>query len=114
LVTHHHSETASRRVVARAVALLDAWLSWARRCRIPAFVALAAKITRHRAGIVAALTERLSNALVESINTKLRLLMRVAFGFHSPQAMIGLAMLALGGLCPPLPGRARPDPRIWQ
>ena len=98
----------------RAVALLDAWLSWARRCRIPAFVALAAKITRHRAGIVAALTERLSNALVESINTKLRVLMRVAFGFHSPQALIGLAMLALGGLCPPLPGRARPDPRIWQ
>jgi transposase len=98
----------------RAVALLDAWLSWARRCRIPAFVALAAKITRHRAGIVAALTERLSNALVESINTKLRVLMRVAFGFHSPQALIGLAMLALGGLCPPLPGRTRPNPRIWQ
>jgi len=27
----------------RAVALLDAWLSWARRCRIPAFVELANK-----------------------------------------------------------------------
>jgi transposase len=98
----------------RAVALLDAWLAWARRCRIPAFVQLAAKIARHRAGIVAALTERLSNALVESVNTKLRVLMRVAFGFHSPQALIALAMLALGGLCPDLPGRAQPDPRIWQ
>jgi transposase len=98
----------------RAVALLDAWLAWARRCRIPAFVQLAAKIARHRAGIVAALTERLSNALVESVNTKLRVLMRVAFGFRSPQALIALAMLALGGLCPDLPGRAQPDPRIWQ
>jgi len=48
---------------------------------------------------------RLSNALVESTNTKIRLLARVAFGFHSPQALIGLAMLSLGGLCPPLPGR---------
>ncbi|HEV8653475.1 MAG TPA: hypothetical protein VG276_29760, partial [Actinomycetes bacterium] len=36
----------------------------------------------------------------------LRLLTRVAFGFHSAQALIGLAMLSLGGLCPPLPGRA--------
>jgi len=96
----------------RAVALLDAWLSWARRCRIPAFVELAAKIARHRTGIVAALTEGLSNALVESTNTKIRLLTRMAFGFHSPQALIGLAMLALGGLCPDLPGRAQPDPRI--
>jgi len=37
-----------------AVALLDAWLSWARRCRIPAFTKLARTVTAHRAGIVAA------------------------------------------------------------
>jgi hypothetical protein len=30
----------------------------------------------------------------------------MAFGFHSAQALIGLAMLALGGFRPPLPGRA--------
>jgi transposase len=91
---------------ARAVALLDAWLVWARRCRIPAFVKLARSITDHRAGIQATLLHGLSNGLVESVNTKLRLLTRIAFGFRSPQALIGLAMLALGGLCPPLPGRA--------
>ena len=91
---------------ARAVALLDAWLSWARRCRIPAFVKLARSITEHRTGIQASLLHGLSNGLVESVNTKLRLLTRIAFGFHSPDALIGLAMLALGGLCPPLPGRA--------
>jgi transposase len=90
----------------RAVALLDAWLSWARRCRIPAFVKLARSITEHRAGIQASLLHGLSNGLVESVNTKLRLLTRIAFGFHSPDALISLAMLALGGLCPPLPGRA--------
>jgi transposase len=90
---------------ARAVALLDAWLSWARRCRIPAFVKLARSVTDHRAGIQATLLHGLSNGLVESVNTKLRLLTRIAFGFRSPDALLGLAMLGLGGLCPPLPGR---------
>ena len=47
----------------------------------------------------------LSNARVEAINTKIRLLTRIAFGFHSAAALIALAMLSLGGLCPPLLGR---------
>jgi hypothetical protein len=29
----------------------------------------------------------------------------MAFGFHNPAALIGLAMLALGGLRPALPAR---------
>jgi len=91
---------------ADGIALLDHWLKWARRCRIPSFVKLAKSITEHRAGIEAALTHGLSNARVESVNTKLRLLTRIAFGFRSPDALIALAMLDLGGLCPPLPGRA--------
>jgi transposase len=86
-------------------ALLDGWLSWARRCRIPAFVELARRIVKHRVAIDATLDHRLSNGLVESTNTKIRLLTRMAFGFKSPDAMIALAMLNLGGYCPPLPGR---------
>lgn len=89
-----------------ALTALDRWICWARRCRIPAFVALR-RIVRHRDAIEASITHRLSNALVESVNTKLRLITRMAFGFHDPHALIGLAMLALGGLCPPLPGRTR-------
>lgn len=88
------------------IALLDEWLKWARRCRIPSFVKLAKSITAHRVGIEAALTHGLSNARVESVNTKLRLLTRIAFGFRSPEALVAPAMLNLGGLCPPLPGRA--------
>ena len=88
------------------IELLDRWLKRARRCRIPSFVKLAKAITDHRAGIEAALTHGLSNARVESVNTKLRLLTRVAFGFRSPDALVALAMLDLGGLCPPLPGRS--------
>jgi len=88
-----------------AVSALDRWLSWARRSQIPAFVDLARRVRKHRVTIEASIQHQLSNALIESVNTKLRLLTRQAFGFHNPHALIGLAMLALGGLCPPLPGR---------
>ena len=86
-----------------AVALLDGWLKWARRCRLRAFVKLARTITGQRAGILAAIEHGLSNARVEQINTQIRLITRRAFGFHSAQALIALAMLTLAGLCPPLP-----------
>ena len=85
--------------------LLDSWLGWAQRCRIPSFVELGRRLTKHREAIDATLDHQLSNGLVESTNTKLRLLTRIAFGFKSPEAMIALAMLNLGGYCPPLPGR---------
>jgi transposase len=88
-----------------AIALLDAWLRWARRCRITSFVKLAKTISAHYAGIVATLTHRLSNARTEAINTTLRLITRRAYGFHSAEALIALAMLTVGGLRPPLPGR---------
>ena len=86
-----------------AVALLDAWIAWARRCRLAPFVKLAKTITKQRAGIVAAIEHGLSNARVEAINTQIRMITRRAFGFHSPDALIALAMLSLSGLCPPLP-----------
>jgi len=66
------------------------------------------RIIKQRAAIEAALEHDLSNALVESTNTKIRVLTRIAFGFANPQALIALAMLALGGYCPPLPGRTPP------
>jgi transposase len=84
---------------------LDRWLSWARRSRLPSFIRLARRITTYRASIDAALDHNLSNALIESTNTKIRLLTRIAFGFRSPEALIALTMLSLGGYRPPLPGR---------
>jgi len=85
--------------------LLDDWLAWASRSRLPSFVELARKIRRHRRSIDNMLEHDLSNALVESTNTKIRLLMRMAFGFRNTDALIALAMLALGGYRPALPGR---------
>lgn len=89
-----------------AIAMLDDWLAWARRCQIPAFVELYHRIKRHRAGIVASVTHGLSNGLTESVNTKLRLITRMAYGFSSTDNLIALCLLDRGGYCPPLPGRA--------
>ena len=88
-----------------AVHALDRWLGWAARCRIEPFVALGVRIRRHRASILAAIQHDLSNGRIESINTKIRLITRVAFGFRSPEALIALAMLNLGGHKPVLPRR---------
>lgn len=87
-------------------AALDRWIMWARRSRIPAFVELQRRIVTHREAIDAALDAGLSNARIESTNTKIRLLTRIAFGFHGPEPLIALAMLSLGGHTPPLPGRS--------
>ena len=91
---------------AEAVLLLDRWISWAKRSRLEPFIKLAKTIAQHRDAISAALQHRLSNGRIEAVNTKIRLLTRVAFGFHSAAALISLALLALGGCCPPLPARA--------
>ena len=90
---------------ADAIALLDRWIAWARRCRLAPFVRLAKTLTDHWTGIAAALLHELSNARIEAANTRIRLITRRAFGFHSPDALIALAKLTLGGYCPPLPGR---------
>jgi transposase len=66
-------------------------------------VKLARTITEQRDGILASIQHGLSNARIEQINTQIRLIARRAFGFHSPQALIALAMLKLADLCPPLP-----------
>lgn len=88
------------------IALLKVWLAWASRSKLEAFVELARSIRNHRAAIEAALVHGLTNARVESVNTKIRLLQRVAFGYRDPEALIAMAMLDLGGCCPYLPGRA--------
>jgi len=91
-----------------SLTMLDTWLAWASRSRIAAFVELARKVRRHQVGIEAAMMHEVSNALIESTNTKLRVLHRMAFGFAKPEHLIALAYLDRGGYCPPLPGRSAP------
>lgn len=87
------------------MALLRRWLAWASRCRLGSFVRLASALRRRLPQIRLLLQHRLSNARTESMNTRIRLIARRAFGFRCPKALLALAMLGLSGLCPPLPGR---------
>ena len=66
---------------------------------------LAKSIVKHKDRILAAIEHDLSNGLIESTNTKIRLITRIAFGFKSPDALIALALLSLGGHRPALSGR---------
>ena len=83
--------------------MLDEWLAWVGHSKLEPMKKVARAIREHRVGIDAALVFGLSNARLEAANTKLKLLTRLAFGFHSHVPLVALAMLKLGGLCPPLP-----------
>jgi Transposase len=82
---------------------LDRWVALARRSRIDSFITLQRRIVGHRTQILASIAHGLSNGL-----TKIRIITRIAFGFASPDPLIALAMLTLGGHRPALPGRQRP------
>jgi transposase len=84
--------------------MLSDWIDWVMRSRCKPMKKVARSIRDNYHGICSALLNQLSNGRLESMNTKLKLLTRLAFGFHSHRPLIALAKLKLGGLCPPLPG----------
>lgn len=86
--------------------LLAGWLAWAKRSKLPEFVKLAKTIERYKTLIWNTLEHGLSNARSEATNTHLRVLTRRSYGFHTPEALIAMAMLTRGGACPELPGRS--------
>jgi len=87
------------------IKLLKAWPAWASRSKLTPFVELARTIRARKADIANALTYRLTNARVESMNQKIRLLIRRAYGFRSVPALIAMIRLCLAGYTRPLPGR---------
>lgn len=91
------------------VHLLERWLSWASRSKLNPFVKLARTIRARKADIGNALIFKLSNARVESMNTKIRLIIRRAYGFRSVNALRAMILLCLAGYARPLPGRPIPQ-----
>lgn len=82
---------------------LDHWIKWAQHCRIPAFVELQRKIRRHYEAIMATLENGLSNARIEAVNNKIKLSIRMAYGFRNIGNMIDMVMLRCSELTVPLP-----------
>lgn len=94
----------------RAEQALREWLQWASRSRLAPFVRVARTIRTHLDGILAYIRHRLTNAVVEGINNRLRMVARRAFGFHSPGALIAMYHLCAGliPINPPLPLPTQP------
>ena len=76
-----------------AMEALDAWFKWARHCRIPAFVELQKKINRHKQSILNTIEYGLTNARIEAINNKIKLSIRMAYGFRNIDNMMAMIML---------------------
>lgn len=92
-------------LVEKAAIELNRWLAWASRSKLKPFVTTARTIRKRKQGILAYIETRLTNGRTEGFNSKLRMIARRAFGFHSAQALIGMLFLCFGGLVaePPLP-----------
>lgn len=88
---------------ADAIALLDRWCARAQRSRLAPFVKCARTMRDRRGLIVNALEHGINNGRVEGLNTKVRLIIRRAYGFHSADAALALVMLACGPINLELP-----------
>jgi transposase len=88
---------------AKAPEHLDAWLAWASRSKLKPFVKLARTIRKYRDGILAAVRLGLSNARLEGLNSKVRLISHRSYGFHGPHPLISLIYLCAGGIHIDLP-----------
>ncbi len=83
--------------------LLDRLLARLSRCRLQPFIRLGRTIRKHREGILAAPRLKLSNARAESLNNRVKLIVRRAYGFHSARAALALILLACGPVTLTLP-----------
>jgi transposase len=88
-----------------ATAELDGWIAWAQRCRIPEFVKLSKKIRRHRQRIIDTVASGMSNARVEGINNKIKVITKRAYGFRNIDNLIAMIYLCCSNLPFALPGR---------
>jgi len=79
-------------------AILDEWITEAERSGINEFFELAQKIRRNYDGIVTALETRITNARIESVNNKIKLTIRIAYGFRKVEDLILIITLRYFGI----------------
>ena len=91
--------------VGEATKAIDRWRRRAWSCRIPQFVELQRKIKRHKDSILATISYGLSNARMEATNNKVKLTIRMAYGFRNIDNLISMIYLRCGNLSVRLPGR---------
>ena len=93
--------------------LLRRWITAAKRSRIPAFVSLGKRFQVYFEAILAAIELGISNALIEGINAKIRLINARGYGHHCAETLTAMIYLCLGGLDPQLPTRRCGLGPVW-
>lgn len=91
--------------VNEAEAELKQWLWRASHSRIDAFKKLYQKVRRHKEHILNAIRLGMSNARIEAINNKIKLIIRKAYGFRNIQNMLDMVYLVCSDLRITLPNR---------
>lgn len=81
----------------QATTELNRWMFWASHSRIPEIVELARKIRRCRPDILRTVRMGYSNARLEAFDNRIKVIIRMAYGFHHVNNLIALVMLCCGG-----------------
>ena len=81
----------------------DRWCSWARRSRLKAMKQFAATLMRHRDGILAWFDSRITNCLIEGVNSLLQAAKAKAHGYRTLKNLVAITYLVAGKLDPRLP-----------
>lgn len=81
-----------------AAALLQRWLSWARRCRLEPFKKLARTLKKHWDGVVNGFNAGMHNGKVEAMNRALQEARARARGYRRTENFITMAYLIAGKL----------------
>ena len=77
---------------------LNHWVFRASHSRIPEIVGLSRKIRRRRPDILRTIRLGYSNARLEAFNNRIKVTIRMAYGFHHVNNLIAPVMLRCGGL----------------
>jgi transposase len=90
--------------VAHADDLFAEWYAWARRSGLDPFRKFAATIKSYWPAVRRFLEVKLTNAIVEGTNSKIRMISHRAFGFHSAAALIAMIYLNCSNVIIPFTG----------
>ena len=88
-----------------AESALKRWMWRASHSRIQAFKELFRKIKRHKDHILNAIRFKMSNARIEAVNNKIKLIVRKAYGFRNINNLLDFVYLICSDLKISLPGR---------
>ena len=103
--------------VEAADAALKKWYYRASHSRLPEVKELATKIKRHKENILNTIKNKFSSARLESMNAKIKLMIRRAYGFRNVDNLIAYVLLFCSAIEIPLPNRPGPisiNDLIWR